>query len=208
MNLKKLLSQARIIPVITITDIDHAIPLAEALMAGGIEILEITLRTDQGLKAIEKIHQAIPECILAAGTVIDAEQLSATKEAGAQFAVSPGTTPTILDAAHDAELPLLPGVCTPSEIVTVKEFGLDLMKFFPASLFGGIKILQHYAKIFPNVSFNPTGGINLDNMQDFLNLENVTSIGGSWLTPANLIEEKNWAAITQLAKQALAKAPA
>ena len=203
-TLQTILQQAPIIPVIIIHDPQKALPLAEALAAGGITTLEITLRTPAAVNVIERLHKEIPTCLIGAGTITKASQFSSIKKAGAQFAVSPGIHPMLIEAAKKAEIPYLPAVATASDILIAIQHGLSYLKFFPADLNGGIKALKQFASIFPDLKFCPTGGINADNLSEYLALPNVISIGGSWLAPQTLIEKNDWKSITQLAKDALA----
>lgn len=193
-----------VLPVVVIDDAASAIPLAEALLAGGIDAIEITLRTPAALDAIRAVSNQIPKMTVAAGTVLSAEDLQRAQDAGAQFAVSPGATPALLSAAQDSRIPLLPGVATASDIMLGLEFGLEFFKFFPAATSGGIEMLKAFAGPFASLRFCPTGGINLQNASAYLALENVVCVGGSWVTPASLIEHKDWKGIERLAKQAAA----
>ena len=202
MEIKEILENAAIIPVITINNLDHAVPLAEALLAGGIDTLEITLRTPAALDAIKRIKKQVPQCHLGAGTVAVASQFSAIQSAGATFAISPGITADLMQAASDANIPYLPAVATPSDILLAKQFGLTKLKFFPANI-GGIKALKNFGAVFPDLQFCPTGGITLDTMNDYLSLPNVTCIGGSWLAPQDLMANGEWEKITVIAKEAV-----
>ena len=202
MTIKSLLEKAPIIPVITIDRLKQAVPLAKALHEGGLRVFEITLRTDVALDAIAAIVKALPDCQVGAGTVLHVEQFSEIKDAGAHFAVCPGITFSLVDAANDLNIPFLPGVATPSEVIAAKELGCDTLKFFPAHLFGGIKTLKAYSSLFQGIQFCPTGGITAENAKDYLALPNVISVGGSWLTPNDLVEKEDWNAITNIAKDA------
>ena len=188
-----------IMPVIVVNHADEAIPLARALMAGGIHMLEVTLRTSAGLKAIEQIACHVPDAIIGAGTVTTATQLKQVADHGAQFAVSPGATEQLLTAAKNWQGEFLPGVATASEAMTALEFGFRRQKLFPATLVGGAAILKAWQGPLAEISFCPTGGINQDNYQSFLELDNVFCIGGSWMVPRHLIEQKKWSEITRLA---------
>jgi len=199
MTIEQLLANVNVIPVIVIEQLKHAVPLAKALSAGGITTLEITLRTPVALDAIADIHNACPELVLGAGTVIDTEQFAKIKDAGATFAVSPATTLNLINAATAAEMPFLPGVCTPSEIAAARELGCRSLKFFPANLYGGDNMLNTLASLFSDIQFCPTGGISADNYQSYLNLPNVVCVGGSWLAPPALVNGEQWATITALA---------
>ena len=201
MEIKEILENSAIIPVIVIHDLDHAVPLAEALLAGGIDTLEITLRTPAALDAIERIKKKVPECHLGAGTVAVASQFSAIQSAGATFAISPGITADLIQAANYLGMPYLPAVATPSDILLAKQFNLTHLKFFPANI-GGIKALKNFGAVFPDLKFCPTGGITPETMNDYLSLPNVTCIGGSWLAPQDLMASGDWKKITAIAKQA------
>ncbi len=206
MTIKTLLTNTKIIPVITINALDKAVPLAEALLEGGLNALEITLRTPVAMEAIAKIHQALPECRLLAGTVTQEAQIAAAKAAGACAMVSPGNTPTLMTVAKNEGMDFLPGVMTPSDVLTALEHDLTALKFFPAGLAGGIKMLKNFQALFPTLQFCPTGGITIDNMQEYLSLDNVFCVGGSWLAPQHLIDANDWSSITKLAKTAQAQA--
>ena len=186
-------------PVIVIDDLEDAIPLAQALMAGGIHCLEVTLRTTQGLAAIEKISQACPDAIVGAGTVINAQQMRAAHEAGAQFIISPGISVELCQTARELALPYAPGVMTPSDIILGLEYGIDLFKLFPADIAGGPAMLKALSGPFPSVQFCPTGGVSPKNIQDYMSLDNVSAVGGSWVCPKELVLKKDWSAITKLA---------
>ena len=191
-----------VIPVIVIEDINDAVPMAEALLAGGIKVLEITLRTKCALKAIEMIANKVPDAIVGAGTLRTKADATNAKLAGSQFAVSPGYTNEMGSICKELELPLLPGVSTGSEVMYANKDGYSFLKLFPAVAVGGINLLKGFSGPFVDTQFCPTGGITIESAPDFLALPNVPVCGGSWLTPKNLIEEKNWSEITRLAKQA------
>ena len=193
---------APVIPVVIIDDVAAAVPMARALVAGGIPAIEVTLRTPQALDAIRAIAQEVPGAVVGVGTVLDANQLAAAHKAGAKFAVSPGTSPRLLDAADDSELPLLPGAATASEVMHLLERGYRFLKFFPAVPAGGHKLLGAWASPLPQLAFCPTGGISLANASDFLELPNVLCVGGSWLTPADNLRSGDWAGIEMLAREA------
>jgi 2-dehydro-3-deoxyphosphogluconate aldolase/(4S)-4-hydroxy-2-oxoglutarate aldolase len=199
-----LLGATRVVPVITIKDVHSAIPLAEALVAGGLHVLEITLRTDAGLEAISRIAGAVPGAVVGAGTVVTPEQLHEACRAGAQFIVSPGCTDLLAAAAGEAERPFLPGAVTASEVLRLLELGIGLMKFFPAETSGGVAAIKALAGPFPHVRFCPTGGIDLARAPSYLELPNVVCIGGSWMVPSDLIERGDWEAIALLAAEASA----
>lgn len=190
-------------PVMVIQNLDDAVPLAHALVAGGIKVLEITLRTPVALDAIRLISQEVKDAIVGAGTIANPQQLKAAEEAGAVFAISPGITATLLTAAVSGNIALIPGVATLSELMLGMEYGLDHFKFFPAEAAGGISMLKAIAGPFPQVTFCPTGGISPDNYQAYLQLNNVACVGGSWLAPQEAVKSKNWAKVSELAKRAI-----
>ena len=195
-----IMQDAPVIPVIVLHKVEHAVPMAEALVAGGIRVLEVTLRTPQGLACIEAIAKAVPQAIVGAGTVRSAADAAAAAQAGARFAVSPGYTSKLGQACHDLKLPLLPGVATSSEIMAAMEDGLSELKFFPAVQSGGLQMLKAWQGPFGDVRFCPTGGISPANAAEFLALSNVVCVGGSWLAPASAVEAGNWSEITELAQ--------
>ena len=193
---------APVIPVIVLNDIAHAVPLARALVAGGIRMLEVTLRTPVALQCIERIAQEVPEAVVGAGTVRSPQDAQAAARAGARFAVSPGFTPTVGRACQDTGLALLPGVATGSEIMQAAEAGYTQLKFFPAMQAGGPAMLKAWSGPFFDVQFCPTGGVNEGNAKEFLALPNVVCVGGSWLMPADALACGDWARITALASAA------
>jgi len=198
------MNDAPVIPVIVLSEVTHAVRLASALVEGGIRMLEVTLRTGAALACIEAIANEVPEAVVGAGTVRNARDAQAAAKAGARFAVSPGYTPAVGKACRDLELPLLPGVSTGSEIMAAQEDGFDALKFFPAVAAGGVAMLRAWQGPFGDVKFCPTGGITPVNARDFLALPNVVCVGGSWLTPSEVIARGDWKHITQLAKDAVA----
>jgi 2-dehydro-3-deoxyphosphogluconate aldolase/(4S)-4-hydroxy-2-oxoglutarate aldolase len=191
-----------VIPVIVIQHLKDAVPLAEALVAGGVRVLEVTMRTPVALQAIEAIAKAVPQAIVGAGTIRSAADARAAKDAGSLFGVSPGYTAEVGAACRSAGLPLLPGVATASEVMAAQADGLGFLKFFPATAAGGIPLLKALAGPFPDVVFCPTGGISLETAPQFLALPNVKVCGGSWLTPADAVAAGDWARITKLAREA------
>lgn len=195
-----------IVPVVVLQDAAHAVPLARALLAGGIDVIEITLRTEAGLPAIARIAREVPEMYVGAGTVTRTEEVHAVQAAGARFALSPGFSPAVCHAALAANMPFIPGVMTPSEVLAARDLGFGLMKLFPAAQAGGIAMLKALAGPLPEIRFCPTGGVSLDNLQDFLKQPNVAMVGGSWLAPQALMQQGDWAAITQIAQDSRAKA--
>jgi len=191
---------APVIPVIVLNDLAHAVPMARALVAGGIRMLEVTLRTPQALACIEAIARDVPEAVVGAGTVRSRADAQAAAMAGARFAVSPGFTPAVGQACRDVGLALLPGVATGSEIMQALEAGFTELKFFPALQAGGPAMLKAWSGPFFDVKFCPTGGVTLQNAPDLLALPNVLCVGGSWLVPADALAQGDWARITQLAR--------
>jgi 2-dehydro-3-deoxyphosphogluconate aldolase/(4S)-4-hydroxy-2-oxoglutarate aldolase len=203
-TIASIVAASPVIPVVTITDVAHAVPLAKALVRGGIRVVEVTLRTAAALKATEAIAKEVPEILLGVGTVLKASDLHDAAHAGATFAISPGSTPALLAAARGGPLPFLPGVATPSEIMQAVEAGFDHLKFFPAAVFGGTDALKAFAGPFPSLRFCPTGGISADNAARYLALPNVVCVGGSWLTPAAAVAAGDWAQVERLAREAVA----
>ena len=203
----QVMQDAPVIPVIVLNDVAHAVPLARALVAGGIRMLEVTLRTPQALECIERIAKEVPDAVVGAGTIRSAADAQAAAKAGALFGVSPGYTRTVGMACRDAGLALLPGVATGSEIMMAQEDGFTELKFFPAMQAGGPAMLKAWSGPFFDVKFCPTGGVTLQNAPEFLALPNVVCVGGSWIVPADAMAKGEWDKITQLAKdtQALRK---
>jgi 2-dehydro-3-deoxyphosphogluconate aldolase / (4S)-4-hydroxy-2-oxoglutarate aldolase len=197
-----IMTDAPVIPVIVLSDVAHAVPLARALVAGGIRMLEVTLRTPVALACIEAIAREVPEAVAGAGTVRSAADAQAAAMAGARFVVSPGYTHAVGKACHELGLPLLPGVATGSEIMAAQEDGYNALKFFPAMQAGGLAMLTAWHGPFGDVKFCPTGGVNAANAMQFLALPNVVCVGGSWLTPKEAVAQGDWARITQLAREA------
>ena len=199
-----LASHGPVIPVIVLQRVQDAVPLAEALLAGGVKVLEVTLRTAVALQCIEAIARALPEAVVGAGTVRNALDAQAALDAGSRFAVSPGYTSALGDACRRIGLPLLPGVATASEVMAASADGLGFLKFFPAQQAGGLAMLKALGGPFPDIVFCPTGGITLETAPQFLALPNVKVCGGSWLTPADAVAAADWARITRLAREAQA----
>ena len=193
---------APVIPVIVLTDVAHAVPLARALVAGGIRMLEVTLRTPQALQCIEAIARDVPDAVAGAGTIRSAADAQASVLAGAKFGVSPGYTSAVGKACRELGLPLLPGVATGSEIMTAQEDGYQKLKFFPAMQAGGLAMLKAWQGPFGDVTFCPTGGIHAGNAAEFLALSNVACVGGSWIVPTDAIQQGDWARVEQLAREA------
>jgi 2-dehydro-3-deoxyphosphogluconate aldolase / (4S)-4-hydroxy-2-oxoglutarate aldolase len=200
--------KSRVVPVIVLKDAAHAVPLAHALLEGGIDVMEITLRSGVALQAIEAVARAVPQMHLGAGTVTRAAEVPQVIAAGAAFALSPGCTDALVEAVRSARLPFIPGVMTPSEVMRARDQGFTLMKLFPAAQAGGVGMLKALGAPLPDVRFCPTGGVSTDNLREILALPNVAMAGGSWLTPADTMRLGDWKRITQLAREAttLAKA--
>ncbi len=193
-----------IVPVVVVEDIKDAVPLAQSLIEGGIHIIEVTLRSSCALEAIELIAKNVPKMCVGAGTILNPTQLEQAQNRGAEFLISPGLTIKLLEHAKKKDMPLIPGVSSSSEVMQALELGYNALKFFPAEYCGGVKLLNAFNGPFKGVKFCPTGGISADNMRSYLNLENVLCVGGSWLTPKNLIQNKEWDKITEICKQSLA----
>lgn len=204
MNIVEIMKASPVMPVIVLHDLNHAVPLARALLAGGIRILEVTMRTPQALDSVRAIRAAVPDAIVGVGTVTSAADLHAAMAAGAQFGVSPGSSPALLKAIKDSGLPFLPGTMTPSDVLATREAGFTAMKLFPAQQAGGIGMLKALGSVFSDVMFCPTGGIDASAAPGFLALPNVACVGGSWLAPAALVKAEKWAEIEQLAREASA----
>jgi 2-dehydro-3-deoxyphosphogluconate aldolase/(4S)-4-hydroxy-2-oxoglutarate aldolase len=206
MELREDLKAVRIVPVIVIKQLGHAVPLAKALVEGGLPVLEITLRSHVALQAIRAISEEVGQALVGAGTVLNAEQVVDAVEAGAKFTVSPGLTQELVRASRDHSIPLLPGVATASEVMNGLSLGLDCFKFFPAENIGGAAALKALGGPFPNVSFCPTGGINPDNLASYLSLPNVIAAGGSWMVPSDLGADEAFGRAAAMARQARALA--
>ena len=201
--LEEILLPARIVPVLTIDRVEDGVPLARALVAGGVKVLEVTFRTEAAVDAAKAIIAEVPDAIVGMGTVLDGDDLRRALALGARFAVSPGATPELLDAAAASTLPLLPGVATASEVMQAKARGFNLLKFFPAEQAGGIPMLRALAGTFPSTRFCPTGGVNADNVATWLAEPNVVAVGGSWLCPPAEIRAGNWSSITAMCERAM-----
>jgi len=198
----EIMQQSKVIPVVVINHLEDAIPLANALVEGGLNVLEITLRTPIAIDAIKKIKESVANVIVGTGTVIDLNTFNASVKANVDFMVSPGSTDELLNAVSKQSIPLLPGVSSPSEVMKLMSLGFTEMKFFPAEAAGGINMLKSIAGPLPQVTFCPTGGINLNNAKSYLELDNVACVGGTWMLDKKLIASKNWDEITRLAKHA------
>ncbi|WRA77563.1 bifunctional 4-hydroxy-2-oxoglutarate aldolase/2-dehydro-3-deoxy-phosphogluconate aldolase [Helicobacter pylori] len=200
----EILQISPIVPVVVIENIKDAVPLAQSLIEGGIPIIEVTLRSSCALEAIELIAKNVPKMRVGAGTILNPTQLEQAQNRGAEFLISPGLTIKLLEHAKKKNMPLIPGVSSSSEVMQALELGYNALKFFPAEYCGGVKLLNAFNGPFKGVKFCPTGGISADNMRSYLNLENVLCVGGSWLTPKDLIQNKEWDKITEICKRALA----
>ncbi|WP_077489052.1 bifunctional 4-hydroxy-2-oxoglutarate aldolase/2-dehydro-3-deoxy-phosphogluconate aldolase [Sinomonas mesophila] len=199
-----ILGVSPVIPVVTLDDPNDAVPVARALVDGGVPIIELTLRTETALSSLERIAAEVPDIVLGAGTVLTPRQAKAAADAGAQFLVSPGATPALLDGAAEAGVPLLPGVATVSEALQALEHGITALKFFPAGPAGGPEYLAALAAPLAGVTFCPTGGISVATAPDYLALPNVACVGGSWLTPRDAVAAREWGRIAELARRAAA----
>jgi 2-dehydro-3-deoxyphosphogluconate aldolase/(4S)-4-hydroxy-2-oxoglutarate aldolase len=202
MSIRTTLAIAPVIPVLTIEKVEHAVPLAKALAAGGLRVLEVTLRTPACLPAIEAMRKSVPEAVVGVGTITRAEDFVSSANAGAQFGVSPGLTAELAAAAKKAPFPLLPGIMTPSELIAGLGWGFDTFKLFPAQQAGGVNMLKALNGPFPDIVFCPTGGITRATAPDFLDLPNVACIGGSWVAPADKVRAGDWKGIEELARDA------
>jgi 2-dehydro-3-deoxyphosphogluconate aldolase/(4S)-4-hydroxy-2-oxoglutarate aldolase len=202
LKIRDLVQLAPVIPVITIEALEHAVPLARALAAGGLRVLEITMRTPVALAAIEAMRKAVPEAIIGVGTLTRPVDFAAADRAGAQFGVSPGLTPELAAAARGARFPLLPGVMTPTDLIAARAAGFDVLKLFPAQQAGGVPMLRALGGPFPDALFCPTGGITLASAPEYLALPNVACVGGSWLAPKAMLAAGDWTGIEALAREA------
>lgn len=203
MDIAHITSLAPVIPVIIIDRLEDAVPLAEALIAGGLPVLEVTLRSPAALDAIAAMSK-VPGAVVGAGTVIDKAQVKDVADAGAKFIVSPGAYPELVDVILDSGIPYLPGVATPAEMMYLLSRGIHYQKLFPATVVGGTDMLKAVSSPLSKIKFCPTGGISATTAPDFLALPNVVCVGGSWVTPAKLVKDGNWAGITELAREAAA----
>ncbi|MFN3508201.1 MAG: 2-dehydro-3-deoxy-phosphogluconate aldolase [Allorhizobium sp.] len=203
----KLLSTLKlqpVVPVLIVEDAATAVPLARALVAGGLKAIEITLRTEAALEAVRLVAQEVEGAVVGAGTILNAAHYAAAVDAGSQFIVSPGTTQELLDVARQSDIPLLPGAATASEVMALREEGYEVLKFFPAEQAGGAAYLKALSSPLAGTLFCPTGGISLKNAMDYLSLPNVVCVGGSWVAPKELVSAGDWAGITKLASEASA----
>ncbi len=204
--MRNLLASNPVIPVITLDRVEDAVPLAEALVAGGLKVLEVTLRTEAAIEGIKQIIKHVPGAIVGTGTVCNEQQIKLSEDIGCQFMISPGATDKLLQAAQKSSVPFLPGISSVSELMRGLEYGHRDFKFFPAEAAGGVPVLKAMAGPFSDVKFCPTGGIGLHNVLAYLALPNVLCVGGSWIAQPKLIQAKNWAEIEKLAREAVALA--
>lgn len=201
---KELFAMGPIVPVLVIDKVADALPIAEALLAANIKVLEVTLRTPAALDVISIIAKELPEAIVGSGTVTNRQQFQQSIDAGAKFAISPGLTKDLLQAGNEGEIALIPGISSISDLMDASDLGYDHLKFFPAEASGGVNAIKSIGGPFPDITFCPTGGINLKNIRNYLALSNVACCGGSWLVPNSAVENKNWSEITKLSNEALA----
>jgi 2-dehydro-3-deoxyphosphogluconate aldolase/(4S)-4-hydroxy-2-oxoglutarate aldolase len=202
MDASKLLAEARVVPVVVLDDVEFAVPLAEVFLEAGLPAIEITLRTESALACVERIAKAVPDLVVGAGSIRDREQIPAVIDAGARFAVSPGHSNSLCVAAMDHKLPFVPGAVTASEVLALREWGYSLVKFFPAELAGGLKMIQALSAPLPETRFFPTGGITPENAPAYLAAPQVACVGGSWLTPKDFLAERDTEQLGQLARAA------
>ncbi|WP_206485802.1 bifunctional 4-hydroxy-2-oxoglutarate aldolase/2-dehydro-3-deoxy-phosphogluconate aldolase [Thalassotalea sp. G2M2-11] len=198
-----LFAMGPLVPVLVIKDVEDALPIAEALLAADVKVLEVTLRTPAALDVIRTIAKELPEAVVGAGTVTNRELLQRSADAGAKFAISPGLTKDLLQAGNEGNVALIPGISSISELMDGIDYGYDHFKFFPAEASGGVKAIQSIGGPFPDIRFCPTGGININNINNYLALKNVMCCGGSWLVSDDIVAQKDWSKITQLTQQAL-----
>ncbi|TDF41512.1 bifunctional 4-hydroxy-2-oxoglutarate aldolase/2-dehydro-3-deoxy-phosphogluconate aldolase [Alteromonadaceae bacterium M269] len=203
MSSAEVFAQGPVVPVLVVKNVEHAVPMAEALMEGGIKVLEVTLRTPAALDVISEIATKVPDAVIGAGTVTNPTQLQQVIDAGAKFAISPGLTERLLVAGAESDVALIPGIASISELMLGLDLGYTHFKFFPAEASGGVKALKAISGPFPDVVFCPTGGISPANYNDYLSLPNIRCVGGSWLVPEDALESGDWKRITELAKQAV-----
>lgn len=203
MSSAEVFAQGPVVPVLVVNDVAHAVPMAEALIEGGIKVLEVTLRTPAALDVISEIATKLPDAVIGAGTVTNPQQLQQVIDAGAKFAISPGLTSRLLEAGAESNIALIPGIASISELMLGLDFGYTHFKFFPAEASGGVKALKAISGPFPDVVFCPTGGISPTNYLDYLALPSIQCVGGSWLVPEDALQSGDWQRITGLAKQAV-----
>lgn len=203
MNTKDVMSISPIVPVVVIEKLEDALPLAKALLDGGIKIMEITLRTKAAFEAISLIAKELPQMHVGAGTVTNVKEFKDAVYYGAEFVFSPGNSKELMQTALELQIPFIPGVATPSEVMLAKSEGFEYCKLFPATLVGGVQALKAYSSVFSTMKFCPTGGVKIENVKEFLALENVVCVGGTWMLPSELIQENRFSEITRLCKEVL-----
>lgn len=203
LSAKEVMKISPVIPVLAIKDASKAVDIALALQKGGINIMEITLRTEEAVDAIDKVAKELPTMVVGAGTVVNEKQFKAVKDAGAKFIISPGATSSLLEYSQDMGIAFIPGVASASDIMLGMEYGLDAFKLFPANIVGSQKALKAFSGPFSCISFCPTGGVELNNMNDYLSLDNVLCVGGTWVCPSELIDANDFQGITDLCKEAI-----
>ncbi|MTI15179.1 bifunctional 4-hydroxy-2-oxoglutarate aldolase/2-dehydro-3-deoxy-phosphogluconate aldolase [Sansalvadorimonas verongulae] len=202
-ELQEIIDQAQsIIPLMVIDSLEQALPMAQALKDGGLTVFEVTLRTACALDAIKLLKKNMPECSIGAGTVINTDQFQQVAWAGGDFIVSPGMNDDMINMAQDMAIPFIPGVATPSDVMTAVNAGFEILKFFPAEQYGGATALKALAGPFREITFCPSGGININNAPDYLALPNVTCVSGSWIFPKDAVARNDWGTITELAREA------
>lgn len=202
-NMLNLVAEKKLVPVVKLDRVDDALPLGEALIKGGLPVAEVTFRTDAAEESIRRMKKEFPDMMVGAGTVVNTEQAKRALDAGAAFLVSPGTSTKIIEFALDNNIPIFPGACTPSEIMTCMDYGLPLAKFFPAKQFGGLDTIKALSAPFPSMKFMPTGGVNAKNILEFLAFPKIIACGGSWMVKADLINDGNFDEVTRLTKEAV-----
>lgn len=203
MNVLNEIKTCGIVPVIVVDDYKKSIPLAEALLDGGIKIMEITFRTDGAEKAIKIISDNMPEMIVGAGTILSIGDLERAYNAGAKFIVSPGLDENVVKKSKELGIPIVPGAVTPTEITKAIQLGCEVVKFFPAENYGGLKTIKSLSSPFSKIKFIPTGGINLDNLEEYINFDKIIAVGGSWVCPSDLIKNSDFNKITQISKETM-----
>ncbi|WP_286267291.1 bifunctional 4-hydroxy-2-oxoglutarate aldolase/2-dehydro-3-deoxy-phosphogluconate aldolase [Thalassotalea atypica] len=201
---QQLFAMGPVVPVLVIENVEDAVPIAEALLEAEIKVLEVTLRTPAALDVIKTIADNVPEAVIGAGTVTNGDMLKRARDAGSKFAISPGLTKDLLKAGSEGDIALIPGISSISELMDGIDCGYDHFKFFPAEASGGVKAIQSIGGPFPDIKFCPTGGININNINNYLALKNVACCGGSWLVSEAIVADKDWSQITKLAREALA----
>jgi 2-dehydro-3-deoxyphosphogluconate aldolase/(4S)-4-hydroxy-2-oxoglutarate aldolase len=201
-KLQTALAQCKIVPVVVVNDLTHAAPLAHALQNGGLTVVEVTLRTPVALEVISAMRQACPEMVIGAGTILNAQNISDARNAGAEFGVSPGTSPALLQAILDSGWNFIPGCATPSEAITLAEASFKVVKLFPAEVVGGLAMLKSLASPLPHIQFMPTGGVRLDKVAEYIAQPNVAALGGTWIAPADKLAAGDFAGIETLAREA------